>query len=216
MPNWCSNTTYVFGKSEKVEEFDQAIRDRGDDGFIPHLYPCPQELKDSPANFVSLEDPIPDNWKNLVADGTWTQEHYDQRVSETLADVESKKVLIEKYGFKDWYDWSIAHWGTKWGDCDTSIDEYYTNPNDGTRTMELRYETAWGPALEALDHISTMFPKLIFYTFYREEGMGFAGYHKICNGDVIIDESANFIPSAEDYEYLIEGEDEQEIQGLIN
>lgn len=216
MPNWCSNTTNVFGRTENVKAFEDEINKRGEnEGFISHLYPVPQELRDSPANFVNITDPIPDNWKNLVAEGTWTQQQYDERVAETLADVEKKKVLIEKYGFKDWYDWSIHHWGTKWGDCDLYIDGG-PNREEGTSTLELQYETAWGPALEALTHISTMFPKLVFYTFYHEEGMGFQGYHKVCNGDVIIDEQAEFIPDADDYDRIIEFEDEQQIDGMIN
>jgi hypothetical protein len=216
MPNWCTNTTNVFGKKDKVRLFEAAIAERAEnEGFISTLFPCPQELRDSTASFVDMENPIPENWKNLVSDGTWTQEQYDERVAETLADVEKKKALIEKYGFKDWYDWSLHNWGTKWGDCDLRIDDVYIN-NDDTSTLELRYETAWGPALEALTHISTLFPKLIFYTFYREEGIGFAGYHKVCNGDVIVDQSAELIFDADDYEYIIDGEDEQELDGMIN
>jgi hypothetical protein len=218
MPNWCSNTTYVFGKDDKVRLFEAAISERNnEEGFIPTLYPCPQELKDSPATFVDMANPIPENWKNLVAEGTWTQDTYDERVAETLADMERKKALIEKYGFKDWYDWSLYHWGTKWGDCDLRIEESYRNSNsDDTRTLELKYDTAWGPALEALTHISTLFPKLIFYTFYSETGIGFQGYHKVCNGEVIIDQSADYIPTADDYEWIINGEDESEIDGMVN
>ena len=216
MPNWCSNTTNVFGKIENVKAFEDEINKRGEDeGFISHLYPVPQELKDSPADFVNMTDPIPENWKNLVAEGTWTQEFYDEQVAKTLESVENKKVLIDKYGFKDWYDWCIYHWGTKWGDCDLYLDGNYVK-QDGTSTLEMRYDTAWGPALEALTHISTLFPKLVFYTFYREEGMGFQGYHKVCNGDVLMDQSAEFIPTSEDYSMILDCEDEKQLDGMIN
>jgi hypothetical protein len=46
--------------------------------------------------------------------------------------------------------------------------------------------------------------------------MGFAGYHKVCNGNVIIDQSAELIFDADDYEYIIDGEDEQELDGMIS
>jgi len=216
MPNWCSNTTNVFGKIENVKAFEDEINKRDEDeGFISYLYPVPQELKDSPADFVNMTDPIPENWKNLVAEGTWTQEFYDEQVAKTLESVENKKILIDKYGFKDWYDWSIYHWGTKWGDCDLWLDSAYVK-QDGTSTLEMRYDTAWGPALEALTHISTLFPKLVFYTFYREEGMGFQGYHKVCNGDVLMDQSAEFIPTSEDYSMILDCEDEKQLDGMIN
>lgn len=221
MPNWCSNTTYVFGKTSNVKPFLDPIKEKIESldedsyaDFISIHYPCPQELRDSTANFVNINNPIPENWLNLVAEGTWTQEDYDSRVAETLADVERKKILIEKYGAKDWYDWCIAHWGTKWGACDLYLG--FTDNSNDTTEIELRYETAWGPALEAIEYISEKFPKLIFSTFYREEGMGFQGYHKVAGGDVLNNESAEFIPSAEDYDYIMDGMDEQELDGLIN
>ena len=221
IPNWCHNTTYVFGKTEKVKPFLDPIKEaiegldeNSSADFISIHYPCPQELRDAKANFVDINDPIPGNWLNLVAEGTWTQEDYDSRVAETLADVEQKKILIEKYGYKDWYDWCIAHWGTKWGACELYM--YFTDNSNDTTEIELRYETAWGPALEAIEYISEKFSKLIFSTFYREEGMGFQGYHKVAGGDVLNNESAEFIPSAEDYDYIMDGMDEQELDGLIN
>jgi len=216
MPNWCVNTTNVFGKIENAKAFEDAIADRGEnDGFIAHLYPCPEELKNNPATFMDLENPVHPNWVNLVADGTWTQEEYDKRAAEAIASAEVSKKNLEKYGFKDWYDWCINNWGTKWGDCDLYIDDGYKYSDD-TATLELRYDTAWGPALDALNHISTMFPKLIFYTFYREDGMGFMGYHKVRNGEVLMDDAGEIIFTADDYGFLIDGEDEQEIAGLIN
>lgn len=27
----------------------------------------------------------------------------------------------EETGYKDWYDWSVANWGTKWNACETRI-----------------------------------------------------------------------------------------------
>lgn len=221
MPNWCSNTTYVFGKTSNVKPFLDPIKEKIESldedsyaDFISIHYPCPQELRDSTANFVNINNPIPENWLNLVAEGTWTQEDYDSRVAETLADVERKKILIEKYGAKDWYDWCIAHWGTKWGACDLYLG--FTDNSNDTTEIELRYETAWGPALEAIEYISEKFPKLIFSTFYREEGMGFQGYHKVAGGDVMANESAEYIPTSEDYDYIMDSMDEQELDGLIN
>lgn len=44
---------------------------------------------------------------------------------------------LEKYGYKDWYDWSIAYWGTKWNAYDV---EYLDG--DDTR-LHFRITTAW-------------------------------------------------------------------------
>jgi len=215
MPNWCYNTTNIYGLTDNVKAFEEAIKDRGDGGFIRHLYPIPEVLANTPATFVDLENPVHPNWVNLVADGTWTQEYYDERAAEAIASAQVYKDNIENYGYKDWYDWAISNWGTKWGDCELVVNDVYLN-DEYTSTLELEYETAWGPATDALNHISTMFPKLIFYTFYREEGMGFAGYHKVCNGKVMMDQSAEFIPNESDYDHILMMEDEKEVDGCIN
>ncbi len=43
----------------------------------------------------------------------------------------------EKYGYKDWYEWSNANWGTKWNACDTCLDNVNPNPEF------VSFETAW-------------------------------------------------------------------------
>ena len=40
----------------------------------------------------------------------------------------------ELYGNKNWYDWSIANWGTKWNACDTVYD---------AKNKLLQFNTAW-------------------------------------------------------------------------
>lgn len=41
---------------------------------------------------------------------------------------------VQRYGWKDWYDWSIDNWGTKWNACNVYID-------DDNQVIE--FETAW-------------------------------------------------------------------------
>lgn len=43
---------------------------------------------------------------------------------------------FNKYGYKDWYDWSCANWGTKWNACDSVFD----NPDE---PKSIEFETAW-------------------------------------------------------------------------
>lgn len=218
MPNWCSNKTYVFGKKDVVQPFYDAIEKASEKedfrGFMHLFDPVPEELLNTTSTFMDLENPVHPNWVNLVADGTWTQEEYDQRAAEAIAKAEGYKSNIAKYGVKDWYDWCIQTWGSKWGDCD--LDFSIETQIDDTATIELRYETAWSPITEGLERLSAKYKRMIFTTFYSEEGMGFQGYHKTANGEVLADQTAEYIPTADDYYYIMQNEDEQEIAGLIN
>ena len=36
---------------------------------------------------------------------------------------------FEKFGYKSWYDWSIAHWGTKWPESSLDIGQVFTENN---------------------------------------------------------------------------------------
>ena len=212
MPNWCTNRTYVFGKKDRVLAFHNAIQEASEKedfrGFMHLFDPVPKVLLETTASFINVENPVHENWVNLVANGSWTQEEYDERAAKAIAQAEEYKINIEKYGYANWYDWCIGTWGSKWGDCD--LDFSITYHSDDTATVELFYETAWSPITEGLERISAKKKKLIFTTFYSEEGMGFQGYHKTANGEVLADQSADFIPRAEDYYYIRDLDDEQE------
>ena len=50
-----------------------------------------------------------------------------------------------RYGYQDWYDWSIYNWGTKWNACETYVNEY-------DHIAIVTFDTAWGaPSAEMFD-----------------------------------------------------------------
>lgn len=59
-------------------------------------------------------------------------------------DEERKQALISQYGAADWYDWRLAHWGTKW-DVDPSDSTSVLNANGCCMYATLM--TAWGPPM---------------------------------------------------------------------
>jgi hypothetical protein len=83
---------------------------------------------------------------------------------------------IKKYGFKDWYDWCVENWGTKW---DLSVSDIDISPSNIT----ICSSTAWSPCLNGVTKISEDYPLLHFRIDYSEPGMGFQGYAEIENGD---------------------------------
>lgn len=71
-----------------------------------------------------------------------------------------EKVMKKKYGFRDWYDWCVGKWGTKWDACGVDIDD---NGN-------YHFETAWAPPSDWLIFVSKLFPTLKFTLWSEEEG----------------------------------------------
>lgn len=178
MPNWCSNSLHISGDEAQLRDFLERITITDDDGqerysILPRLYPTPEELQISSTSMRSPE-PNP-KWLEWVANGTWTQAEYDQRVAED-AELYAKQVAnIAKYGYRDWYEWCVDKWGTKWGDCDTEL-------LDASDTIDMRFDSAWSPPVDGIIHISTLFPNLLFSMSWAEEGMDFYGGMAVKNG----------------------------------
>jgi len=96
-----------------------------------------------------------------------------------------EKELKKKYGHKDWYDWNVANWGTKWNVSDAEIDEDENSVSYG-------YNTAWSPNCAFFKNICKQYPLLDFTLEYEEEGVGFEGTLEIVAGKVIKDEERPF------------------------
>lgn len=183
MPNHCQNTLGVLGKTEDVIEFINFITLDESTGSSDDKYKIFRSLSPMP---IELE-----NTTSLIAG-------------------EENKELIEKYGSDNWYNWANENWGTKWGDysIDTSGIEHcnvttynilengdpdYENPitkSNGESYIHFEYQTAWGPGSDFLkEQLSKQFPKLMFWLYYEEPGMCFAGEIKINKGEIVSDES---------------------------
>lgn len=94
---------------------------------------------------------------------------------------EQAKILTEKYGASDWYDWAIKNWGTKWN-C-TAIDDWdITDCKNNEAIATINVDTAWSPPTEFLVKASEIYPSLIFSNEYYEEGNCFIGSHTILKG----------------------------------
>jgi len=97
-----------------------------------------------------------------------------------------ERELKKKYGYKDWYDWQVGMWGTKWNVDDVSFDEQ----EDGSVTYG--YNTAWSPNCEFLINICKQYPLLDFTLEYEEEGCDFEGELEIIAREVVKNETRPF------------------------
>ncbi len=138
MPNWCSNGI-------TLRHADPAMIDRvikGQEGLLMEFLPTPQELVDTVAG--------------SMAHGPERDAHQAQMKSN-----------IEKYGYKDWYDWNVANWGTKWDFNLENVERQ--DPN----TVTASFESAWAPPTGAYEKLMALGFEV--EAMYYEPGMQFVG-----------------------------------------
>lgn len=75
--------------------------------------------------------------------------------------------LYQKYGFRNWYEFSTSKWGTKW---DISGGEVVER---GPNHIVCRFETAWAPPLPVMEAMEQL--GLNVTLDYYEPGMNFVG-----------------------------------------
>lgn len=92
-----------------------------------------------------------------------------QESTATFNDSEQEKRNLAKYGFGSWYDWNIAHWGTKWDIG--GRNEFADQPD--ANTLELKFDSAWSPPIEAYRALAEQGFEVEAY--YHEPGMAFCG-----------------------------------------
>ena len=137
MPNWCNNGI-------TLRHADPAMIDRvikGKEGLLMELMPTPQELIDTVSGFMGVDKDA---------------EHKAQQAAN-----------IEKYGYKDWYDWNIANWGTKWDFSLENVERQDAN------TVTAAFDSAWSPPIGAYAALEAMGFEI--EAFYYEPGMCFVG-----------------------------------------
>jgi len=85
------------------------------------------------------------------------------------------ELQTEQYdGFTNWYDWSVARWGTKW---DISLEGLeFIDHGDGTAEITGWFDSAWSPPIEAYSRFCDDMDGVYLEAYYDEPGMCFVGY----------------------------------------
>lgn len=179
MPNWCSNSLTVIGKTqEDVVQFMEAVKAENTTLSFDKLVPCPEELKNTTSTFVNSLDPV-ENEKQIRENAkqyNWnlTEEKLKEQIDSSNKQSEIYRGNIAKHGYKDWYDFHCEEWGTKW---DVKAGE----PITGEKIAEYSFESAWTPPVPWLVKIARKFPNCKFILEYDEPGINFHGITYACN-----------------------------------
>lgn len=141
MPNWCNNSITLRHKDSAMVQRAQEALAAG--RLLQEFIPCPQDLIDTVSGFMGE----------------------DKRAAHE-AQMDRNVAL---YGYKDWYDWNVANWGTKW---DVGGDDGLTQRLD-PNTLQASFDSAWAPPTQAYEKLCAMGFEIEAY--YDECGMAFCG-----------------------------------------
>lgn len=150
MPNYVSHLVKVVGQTSNVQKFKSAIRKKDAPIFdesavidFNSFIKMPEVLLEgySPSITQRVKE-IKENDPNLTNDkigGVWLGGKMKGAALEAALAQEAE--LREKYGYDNWYDWSVANWGTKWNAVEPVIVS--EEENNGITTFVFHFQTAW-------------------------------------------------------------------------
>jgi len=154
MPNWCNN--YL-----ELEHDDPAMITRAKTAFAD-------------AKLLAEFVPVPEDL-SIVAGRVGADE--DQKQKDLVA---QEEVNVAKHGYRNWYDFCVNEWGTKWdvgGEGDQATVE---SPN----AIKMNFDSAWSPPIAAMEKFQDLGfrVKLVYW----ESGMCYCGLFDE-NGDDYLD-----------------------------
>ena len=98
--------------------------------------------------------------------------HLKANDPEALEQGKKAAACLKETGHVDWYDWSIANWGTKWGAYD------YEERERADGRFVFKFETAWSFPETIFRKLAEMWPALTLAIVAFDEGGNFG-----CDGE---------------------------------
>ena len=194
MPNWCDNNVFLSHEdASMIKRAKDAFDNRS---FLNEFKPCPQELHDTVAGFCG--------------EGTYAQELLNFK----------QELNLKWFGSKNWYDWAVSNWGTKW---DVGGDYGGCATLQSDNELWLNFNSAWSPPLEFYLTLTDLGFNVRAY--YYEGGCAFCGIWENDRDEQYgIDGNAKWvienIPAELDNEFRISGNmaewDCEQLQELID
>lgn len=199
MPNWCYNELEVWkdDTTNAADEFKvfKSVHDI-DKGKLDFevCHPMPETMKitsgSTTEEAMKYHKALDGDYESIDEDMKWPRykdiikgkRTIDTKRKAIMADIEKRLTKedlkegqlaldnIKKYGFKDWYDWSIANWGTKWNASSVEVNENSDN------WVHIYFETAWSPPDGWYHMLFKKFPNLRFKAKITEESDMYMGY----------------------------------------
>ena len=169
MPNHVQNILTIVGHKNHVEPL-MALLDDGESKFsFKKIVPMPKELEGTRAP------------ANIVSEAQYKKEQYEKNFKEENPHFSDKGSItkkmsedwIQRFGADNWYDWTVGHWGTKWGAYDVVVeDPIVLTGRDGYIQIVISFQTAWSSGSQVIDTLGRNHPTIEFYLKYADEDCG--------------------------------------------
>ena len=195
MPNHVANKLIFRGDAGLLESLRETMKAK--DGSSPFTFngviPMPESVKNTSAGsqqeagIIALtgmgksnKDPwiIPAYEKHGIYTPEQLRVWLTKNEPKALELGEASLVAYQETGYYDWYDWSIANWGTKW-------DAYHVEAQSDDSSLTYTFQTAWSPPHNIIDLLVKKYSNLTMEHRFCCEGpecWGKAIYH---NGEVL-------------------------------
>lgn len=163
MPNWTSNTIRLEGDPDQIREVLERVRGPTPEQALDfnRIIPMPQLLRHTAKGRRTFDGRDYESWYVINPDLGWGDDGHDQNERPFTPDEEA---ALRDIGYSDWYDWSVANWGTKWNACGVRIDE----PGEGS-ACEIRFDTAWAAPFPVFQKLAVLFPQIAFTFTWTDE-----------------------------------------------
>jgi hypothetical protein len=163
MPNWTSNTIRARGPDDAMRAFLEAVRTRDEPFDFNALIPMPELLRHTGKGGMTIDGQKLSNWYVIDPD----REHQPRNPNDPANErpfTDAEKAALADIGYADWYDWSCAHWGTKWNACKADVRELC-----GGELIEITFNTAWAAPIPIFRKLVEMFPAIEFEFSWTDE-----------------------------------------------
>ena len=156
MPNWCNNSLEINHADIKMMRRFVKGWNRG--RVLDEFIPIPHELKDGCLGIKEI-----------------LKRHKQDRNMEYEKELGSltESLNMRFFGYKNWYDFCVGEWGTKWdiGSCSEFGD--LLTPDSARKPISVSFDSAWSPPIGAYEKLADM--GFSIRAYYFEGGMMFCG-----------------------------------------
>jgi len=206
--NWCFNWLTVRGQPYAIKRFKDGLQVGNKRLLLESYLPCPQKLVEANhygqnIGYETFFNPDPSGYLKVLElpkienQGIKNREQLMEFVKREHPDgcgdpdsyEEGLKINnnLFEFGFKNWYDWCLANWGTKWiiSPDEKSEDSDHVLEEVSDTKLIFKFRSAWNPPGAGIDRIAALFPELDFKLEFAEPCNGFRGCGHLVDGRLV-------------------------------